>query len=34
MSNALWLDLGVRVLTAMEAGATHREAAEHLGVSC
>lgn len=33
MSKALSLDLRVRVLAAVEAGATHREAGERFGVS-
>jgi transposase len=33
MSKALSLDLRVRVLAAVHAGATHREAAERFGVS-
>jgi len=33
MSKALSLDLRVRVLAAVEAGASHREAAERFGVS-
>jgi transposase len=33
MSKALSLDLRVRVLSAVQAGATHREAAERFGVS-
>src|SRR5271155_1698429 len=33
MSKALSLDLRVRVLAAVRAGATHREAAERFGVS-
>jgi transposase len=33
MSKALSLDLRVRVLAAVQAGATHREAAERFGVS-
>jgi len=33
MSKALSLDLRTRVLSAVHAGATHREAAERFGVS-
>ena len=33
MSKALSLDLRVRVLAAVQAGATHREAADRFGVS-
>ena len=33
MSKALSLDLRVRVLAAVEAGATHRKAGERFGVS-
>lgn len=33
MSKALSVDLRVRVLAAVSAGATHREAAERFGVS-
>jgi transposase len=33
MSKALSLDLRVRVLAAVQAGASHREAAERFGVS-
>lgn len=33
MSRALSLDLTVRVLAAVEAGAAHREAGERFGVS-
>ena len=33
MSKALSVDLRVRVLSAVAAGATHREAAERFGVS-
>jgi transposase-like protein len=33
MSTALSLDLRVRVLAAIQGGATHRDAAERLGVS-
>lgn len=33
MSKALSLDLRIRVLAAVEAGASHREAAERFGVS-
>jgi transposase len=33
MSGALSLDLRVRVLAAVQGGATHREAAERFGVS-
>lgn len=33
MSRALSVDLRIRVLAAVSAGATHREAAERLGVS-
>jgi transposase len=33
MSRALSVDLRVRVLAAVQAGATHREAAERFGVS-
>ncbi len=33
MSRALSLDLRVRVLAAVQGGATHRDAAERLGVS-
>ncbi|MEM6971342.1 MAG: helix-turn-helix domain-containing protein, partial [Pseudomonadota bacterium] len=33
MSKALSVDLRIRVLAAVEAGASHRQAAERFGVS-